>query len=74
VQRRINVRAGKEVTGGYRKLHNKELCNLYFSPGITRVVNSKWGGHVTVVGLMRNVYKILVGKPEWKGQMGDRGA
>jgi hypothetical protein len=24
----------------------------------------KWTGHVTVMGEMRNAYKILVGKPE----------
>jgi hypothetical protein len=28
----------EEVMGGWRKLHNEELHNLYFSPDITGVV------------------------------------
>jgi len=29
-----------EVTGEWRKLHNEELCKLYCSPNINRVVKS----------------------------------
>jgi hypothetical protein len=42
-----------EVTGGWRKLYNEELHNLYFSPGIIRVVTSRrmrWTGHVARMG------------------------
>jgi hypothetical protein len=43
-----------EVTGGWRKLHNEELHNLYSSPSTIRMVKStsmRWGGHVTrIVG------------------------
>jgi hypothetical protein len=38
-----------EVTRGWRKLHNEELHNLYSSPSIIRVINSRrmrWAGHV----------------------------
>jgi hypothetical protein len=38
-----------EVTGGWRKLHNEELHNLYSSPSIIRMIESggvRWGGHV----------------------------
>jgi hypothetical protein len=38
-----------EVTGGWRKLHNEELHNLYSSPSIIRMIKSKrmrWAGHV----------------------------
>jgi hypothetical protein len=38
-----------EVKGGWRKLHNKELCDLYSSPGTIRVMKSrrmKWAEHV----------------------------
>jgi hypothetical protein len=38
-----------EVTVGWRKLHNEELHNLYFSPSIIRMIKSRrmsWTGHV----------------------------
>jgi hypothetical protein len=44
-------RAG--VTGGWRKLHNKELHNFYSSPSIIRIIKSKrmrWAGHVAQWG------------------------
>jgi hypothetical protein len=34
VLRRIFEPKGDEVTGGWRKLHNEELHNLYYSPSI----------------------------------------
>jgi hypothetical protein len=37
-----------EVTGGWRKLLNEELHNLYCSPSIIRLVKSgrmRWAGH-----------------------------
>jgi hypothetical protein len=52
--------------GGWRRLHNEELHNLYTSPGIIRVIKSRrvrWAGHIVRTGDMRNVYNILVGKP-----------
>jgi len=48
-------------------LYNEELCNLYASPNIIRVIKSKrmkWVGHVACIGEVRNAYKILVLKPE----------
>jgi hypothetical protein len=41
------------VTGGWRKLHNEELHDLYSSPSIIRIIKSRrmrWVGHVTQVG------------------------
>jgi hypothetical protein len=35
------------VTGGWRKLHNEELHNLYSSPSIIRIMKSRrmrWAG------------------------------
>jgi hypothetical protein len=56
-----------EVTGGWRKLHNEELHNLYSSPSMIRMIKSRrmrWAGHVARMGEKRNAYRILMGKPE----------
>jgi hypothetical protein len=61
------------VMGGWRKLHNEELHNLYFSPSIIRIIKSRrlrWAGHVARMGDKRNVYMLLVGKPEGKRPLG----
>jgi hypothetical protein len=61
------------VTGGWRKLHNEELHNLYSSPSIIRFIKSirmRWAGHVARMGEKRNVYRLLVGKPEGKRPLG----
>jgi hypothetical protein len=61
------------VTGGWRKLHKEELHNLYSSPSIIRIINSrsmKWASHVARMGEKRNVYRLLVGKPEGKRPLG----
>jgi hypothetical protein len=37
------------VTGGWRKLHNEELSDLYSSPCIIRMIKTgrmRWAGHV----------------------------
>jgi hypothetical protein len=56
-----------EVTGGWRKLHNEELHDLYSSPSIIRMIKSsrmRWAGHVARIGEKRNACMLLVGKPE----------
>jgi hypothetical protein len=73
VLRRIFGPKTDEVTGGWRKLHNDELHNLYSSPSIIRMIKSRrmrWAGHVTRMGEKRNVYRILVGKPDGKRPLG----
>jgi hypothetical protein len=40
VLRRIFGLKRDEVTGGWRKLHNEELHNLYYSQSIIRVIKS----------------------------------
>jgi hypothetical protein len=60
-----------EVIGVSRRLHNEELLNLYSSPNIIMMIKSRriWAGHVACKGGgIRNVYKILVGKPEGKSR------
>ena len=42
-----------EVTGEWKRLHNEELNNLYFSTNIVRVIKSRrmrWAGHLARVG------------------------
>jgi hypothetical protein len=38
VLRRIHGSNREEVAGGWRRLHNEELHNLYTSPNIVRVI------------------------------------
>jgi hypothetical protein len=62
-----------EETGGWRKLHNEELHNLYSSPSIIRIMKSRrmrWAGHVARMGEKRNAYRILVDTPEGKRPIG----
>jgi hypothetical protein len=61
------------VTGGWRKLHNEELHNLYSSPSIIRIIKSRndevGGTFGTNRGEMK-VYKLSVEKPEGKISLG----
>jgi len=53
VLRRIFGPKRVEVRGEWRKLHNKELNDLYSSPIIVRVIKSKrmrWAEHVACMG------------------------
>jgi hypothetical protein len=62
-----------EVTGGWTKLHNEELHNLYSTPSIIRMMKSRrmrWTGHVARMGEKRNSYRILVRKPEGRRPLG----
>jgi hypothetical protein len=69
VLRRIFGPKRNEVKRGWRKLHNEELCHLYSSPSIIRIIKSRrmrWKGHVARMGEKRNAYRLLVGKSEEK--------
>jgi hypothetical protein len=62
-----------EVTGECGKIHNEEINDLYSSPNIVRVIKSKrvrWVGHVAFMGEERDVYRVLVWKPERKTPLG----
>ena len=61
------------VTGEWRKLHNEELNDLYYSPNIVWVIKSRrmrWAGHVERMEEGRGVHKVLVGKPDGKRPFG----
>jgi hypothetical protein len=74
VLRRIFGPEREEVTGGWKRLHNEELLrSLYALLNVISAVKSrrmKWAVHVAHMGEVRNVYKILVAKPEGKRLFG----
>jgi len=73
VLRKVFAPKRDEVTREWRKLHNKELNDLYPLPNIVRVVKSRrirWAGHVARMGEDRVVHRVLVGKPEGKRPLG----
>jgi hypothetical protein len=73
VLRRIFGPKRDEVTGEWRRLHNKELYALYSSPNIIRVVKSRrlrWAGHVACMGERRGAYRVLVGQPHGRRPLG----
>jgi hypothetical protein len=56
-----------------RRLHNEELCDVYCSPNISRAIKfirMSWAGNVAGMGKRRGAYRVLVGKPEGKGELG----
>jgi hypothetical protein len=58
---------------GWRKQHNEELYNLYSSPNIIRMINSRkmrGAEHVARIEEKNNSHRILVEKPEGKRQLG----
>jgi len=73
VLRRIFGPRREEVTGEWRRSHNEELNDLYSSPNIVRVIKSRrmrWAGHVARMKEEREVYRVLVGKPEGRRPLG----
>jgi hypothetical protein len=62
-----------EVAGGWRKLHNEELRDLYSLSSIIRIIKSRRMRLVRYVARMgenRNTYRLLMGKPEGEGPLG----
>jgi len=76
VLRKIFGTKRDEVTGEWRRLHNEEFHNLYYSPNIIRVIKTRrmrWAGHVGRMVERRGAFRVLVGKPvekktTWKTQ------
>jgi len=65
-----------EVMGGWRRLHNKELHDLYSSPNIVRVIKSRrmrWAGHVAYMGEGRGCIGSWWGNRREEDHWGDLG-
>jgi hypothetical protein len=65
-----------EVMGEWGEMHNGELHSLYSSRDIIRQIKSRrmrWAGYVARMGEGRNVYRVLLGKPEVKDHLEDQG-
>jgi hypothetical protein len=73
VLRRIFGPKRDKVRGEWRKLHNKKLNDLYFSPTTAQVIKSrrvKWTGHTVCMGEKRSIHRVLVGKLVGKRPLG----
>jgi hypothetical protein len=69
VLRKIFGPKREKAAGGWRRLHNEELHNLYASPNIIMVLTSRcmrWAGHVALMGELRIVHVTLVRKYQGK--------
>jgi len=56
----------RDGSGYWRKLHNEELNDLYFSPNIVREIKTRWAGHVARIGERRVYIGFRLGKHEGK--------
>jgi hypothetical protein len=75
VLRKIFGPTRDEITGEWRKLHEKNN-DLNCSPNIVRVIKSRemrWKEHVACIGDRKGAYGVLVEKPEGKIPVGGRG-
>jgi hypothetical protein len=75
VLRKIFVSKNDEVKEEWSNLHNEELNDLYSSPNIVRLIESRimrLARHVACMGERRGVYRVLVGnlreRDTWKTQ------
>ena len=73
VMRRIFGIKRDKITGEWRKLRNEEHNDLYSSPNIIRVLNSRrmrLAGYAAHARERRGAYRVLVGRPEGKRPLG----
>jgi hypothetical protein len=72
VLRRIFGPKRDEVIREWRKIHNEQLNDLYYSPNIIRVIKSRrrWVEHVALMGESGGECRVLVGKSEGKRPLG----
>jgi hypothetical protein len=62
-----------EVTGEYRRLHNRDLYDVYSSTNIIQVIKSRktrWVGHVVCMKDRRGAYRVLMGRSKGNRPLG----
>jgi hypothetical protein len=64
--RRVFGSKRDEVTGEWKKLHNKELNDIYCG----KIEKNEMGGACGTYGEKRGVHRVLVRKPEGKMPLG----
>jgi hypothetical protein len=65
VLKRIFGPKREELEGNWRRLHNKELHNMFSSPNIIKATKSwriRWAGYVACTGKVRDAYNLLIVK------------
>jgi hypothetical protein len=73
VLRRVFEPKRDKVIGGWRRMHNEELLDLYSSPSIIRIIKSrrmKSVGNVVRMEENTTMYRLLVGKTDGKRTLG----
>jgi hypothetical protein len=76
VLRRVCGPKRDEVKREWRKLHNEKLSDLYFSPSIVQVINSRrmrWAGYLARIGVRRGGYMVWRGNLRERDHLGDPG-
>ena len=59
-----------DITGQCRRLCNKELYDLYYSPTMIKSRRIKWAGHVGHMRDRRDACRIFVRRPVGKRPLG----
>ena len=59
-----------DENGEWRRLYNEKFHSLYHSPNMVRVIKSRrlrWGEYVARMEEGRSAFKMLTGKPTFRG-------
>jgi hypothetical protein len=61
ILRRIFGPKRDKIIASWRYVHNEEFHNLYSSPNIIGIINSRrmrWAGHIARMGRNKNAYNV----------------
>jgi hypothetical protein len=71
-----NLAKREKLTAEWRKVHNEELCDLYCTPNIIRVIKYKrvrWAVHVVRMRKKKDAYRVWWGKLRVRAHKEDLG-